>query len=409
MSLPSRYAPDSCPGALRIHAAADGGLARVRLPGGRLAAPGCAVLADAAADLGDGHLELTSRGNVQLRGLAPGAEGELGRRLRAAGLLPSDTHELARNITASVLTGRAGDGVLDVRPLVAGLDRGLCADPELAGLPGRFLFTIDDGRGDVVALRGDVGLYALDAASLAVTLGGADTGLRVAPEAAVPAVLAVARAFMRARTTEWRLTEWDDPGERLAPWLPGLGVGPRVEQSAARRALPGTPAKPPVGAVAQRDGRWALSALVPLGRLTPAQLSRLRGAEEIIITPWRSVVVPDLTDMPDSYGLVTRPGSGWEGLSSCAGRPGCARSLTDVRADCARTLDGAAEPARPELPVHWSGCERRCGSPPGRHVAVVATQDGYEVRLEERVRDRSRSLPATAAAIARTREEQVNE
>src|SRR5919206_2815685 len=95
-----RSAPDACPGALQTHAAADGGLARVRIPGGTLSAGQLGVLAAAARELGDGALELTSRGNVQLRGLRPRAEAELGARLAAAGLLPSETHERVRNVLA---------------------------------------------------------------------------------------------------------------------------------------------------------------------------------------------------------------------------------------------------------------------------------------------------------------------
>src|SRR5215210_9026650 len=174
-----RERPDACPGALQTHPAADGALARVRVPGGALGAAQLRVLAAAARDLGDGALELTSRGNLQLRGLAPGAEAELGARLAAAGLLPSATHERVRNILASVLTGRSG-GVLDVRPWVAAFDAGLCAEPALAGLPGRFLATLDDGRGDVAGLGGDVGLLALDEGTVALLLGGTDTGFRTA-------------------------------------------------------------------------------------------------------------------------------------------------------------------------------------------------------------------------------------
>jgi len=153
----ARVRADACPGALQTHAAADGALARVRVPGGLLTGDQLRTLAAAARDLGDGALELTSRGNVQLRGLAPGAEAGLGDRLAAAGLLPSPTHERVRNVLASALTGRAG-GHVDVRPWVRTLDAALCADPALAALPGRYLATLDDGRGDVAGLGGDVGL-----------------------------------------------------------------------------------------------------------------------------------------------------------------------------------------------------------------------------------------------------------
>ena len=72
--------------------------------------------------------------------------------------------------------------------------------PALADLPGRFLATLDDGRGDVAGLGGDVGLLALDAGTVALLLGGTDSGLRAPPEDAVALALAAARAFLdRAR------------------------------------------------------------------------------------------------------------------------------------------------------------------------------------------------------------------
>jgi len=82
----ARTRADACPGALQTHAAADGALARVRVPGGLLTAEQLRVLAAAARELGDDGLELTSRGNVQLRGLDEEDVPGLGERLAAAGI-----------------------------------------------------------------------------------------------------------------------------------------------------------------------------------------------------------------------------------------------------------------------------------------------------------------------------------
>src|SRR5688500_741317 len=180
-AVPSRDRVDACPGALQTHAAADGALARVRVPGGALTAAQLLDLSAAARALGDGALELTSRGNVQLRGLRAGSEAELGERLAAIGLLPSATHETARNVLASVLSGRAG-GLLDVRSWVPAFDAALCADPRLSGLAGRYLAAFDDGRGDVAGLGADVGLLALDDSAVALLLAGVDSGLRTGPD-----------------------------------------------------------------------------------------------------------------------------------------------------------------------------------------------------------------------------------
>src|SRR4051795_3699400 len=220
----ARTRADACPGALQTHAAADGALARVRVPGGLLGAGQLRALAAAARELGDGGLELTSRGNVQLRGLDQDDVPALGERLAAAGLLPSATHERVRNVLASTLSGRAG-GLVDVRPWVAAFDSGLQADPALADLPGRFLATFDDGRGDVCGLGGDVGLLALEGGTVALLLAGADSGLRAASGDAVALALAATRAFLLERAaqggTAWRLAELKDGPARVAAHLSG--------------------------------------------------------------------------------------------------------------------------------------------------------------------------------------------
>ncbi|MCZ2860491.1 precorrin-3B synthase [Blastococcus sp. VKM Ac-2987] len=380
VQAPARDRADSCPGALQTHPAADGALARVRVPGGALTIAQLRVLAAAARELGDGALELTSRGNVQLRGLAPGAETALGDRLAVAGLLPSATHETARNVLASVLSGRAG-GLLDVRPWPPGFDAALCADPALAELPGRFLAAFDDGRGDVAGQAPDVGLLALDPGTVALLLAGADSGLRSTPADAVPLALAATRAFVAERRAQggsaWRVSELDEGPARIAA---AIG-GPR----SAPVAVPAAPPHGPAGALRQDDGRTALAAVVPLGRLTADQADLLASvaADGVQLTPWRSVVVPDLPDAASARalaaaGLVLDPGSAWLRVTACAGRPGCAKSLADVRSDATRAVADGALPASGAR-QHWAGCGRRCGRPSGEVVDVVATGSGYRI------------------------------
>jgi precorrin-3B synthase len=363
--IPTRSGPDACPGAIQVHQALDGGLARVRVPGGVLTGAQWRGITEASADLGAGGLELTSRGNLQVRGLAAGAEVPFAERLSVAGLLPSLTHDRVRNIVASPLSGRDGRGVVDVRPLVAALDAALCADPALADLPGRFLFALDDGRGDVAGLGADVGLRGRT-----VLLAGRDSGLRVAPDEAVPALLAAAHAFLAERDGHWRLSEVDDGVHRVAA---RLGVTP-PELPATRPVSWG-----PIGAVPQVDGRIAVAAAVPLGRLSAAQARVLCDAPAVVVTPWRGVVVPDLPD--ESFlgrlaeaGLATDPDSPWVGVTACVGSPGCARAHADVRADA---LDHHGGHPSHGLPVHWVGCERACGSPAGEHLRMEATAGGY--------------------------------
>jgi len=147
---------DACPGVLTLHPARDGLVARIRLPGGYASAARWRALAGLSRDFGDGCVDVTARGNVQLRGLrAPDAEA-LAARAAAAGLMPSAQHDRARNITASPLAGLGGRPPL--RALVDALDAALLAGPEFAALPGRFLFALDDGTGGASLASCDIGL-----------------------------------------------------------------------------------------------------------------------------------------------------------------------------------------------------------------------------------------------------------
>ncbi|MFF7775805.1 cobalamin biosynthesis protein CobG [Streptomyces tanashiensis] len=379
---------DACPGALRLHPADDGRLARLRLPAGRLTAHQAEVLARAAETLGDGRISITSRGNAELRGLAEDCGAELASLLAGAGLLPSPTHERVRNIVASPCAGLDGLGYADVQLWARALDTALCAEPRAASLSGRFLFVLDDGRGDVAGLGGDVSLIAGKDGSALLRLGSRH--FRLAAADAVRAALTAALAFLDAAEAAgngaWRPHEL--PEAHTPDWAGALA---RAGITAEPVTAPPLPVSPPPAPGPLGDG--ALHVLAPLGRLTAGGLRALaEGADELRLTPWRGAVVvtgPGRLPALESHGLITRPDAPGAGVTACTGRPGCAKSLADVRADA------LAAPAGP-LPVHFSGCARRCGHPYGAWIGVLATGD--DSYLVEGVATPRTSLTAAVAA-----------
>lgn len=372
---------DACPGALQVHQAADGPLARIRLAGGMIDAAQLTSLAHAAAQFGSPTMELTSRGNIQVRGIRDVAG--LADAVTEAGLLPSITHERVRNIVASPLSGRSG-GSGDVRAAVRDLDTHLQNRPELAELPGRFWFGIDDGRGDVSGLRPDVSTHLVSADTAAVLVAGRDTGVRIAASDTVEALLGLAGVFVRVRENRWRTRELDSYDVLLA----GAGL---AATEAAGASWPPTET-PPVGWITQGDGRITLGAALPLGALTARTAEFVAAVTApVVITPWRSLLICDLDEgVADTalrvlapLGLVFDEHSPWLSISACTGSPGCAKSLADVRSDAsAAALDAAqaaAEGFAPSEHRHFVGCERACGSPATGQV-LVATSSGYELR-----------------------------
>lgn len=408
--LVERAVCDRCPGVLTLHRAEDGWLARIRLPGGRISPSQLEAVA-AAAEIGSGLVELTARANLQVRGLPTGADAELASLLGAAGLLPSPAHDRARNVLASPFAGRHPRSLAATDEVVLELDRGLCGDPALAALSGRFLFAVDDGSGLALGNGADVALVATPSgqrasSTFALRVAGTPTTARVAPGEAASLALRAARAFLEVRTEHgedaWRVREIPDGAERVA-----RRIGARTQAEAAvPRAEAGDRDYPLPGPRVQNDGLAAVAALAPLGRLDRESVSALAAlvrtyGGDVRLSPWRALTVVDvasgraggLARALEGLGLIVSAPSGWTGLSTCAGFGFCGNARVDVRAAAERRAAARVEGAPRE---HWSACERRCGETPGVSIAVSADSLGLAVRAA----DGERKVSTAAEALA---------
>ena len=380
---------DRCPGVLRLHPAADGHLTRIRLPGGRLDVTGLRAVAKLAAR-GNGIVELTSRASLQVRGLRDQDARWAADQLWGAGLLPSPRHDRVRNILASPFGGRHPAAVLLADEIVTPLDRALCEETELALLPGRFLFVVEDGSRTVGRQRADVMLVASEGGErLRLELAGRRTTLDAAPGDAPKLALDAAHAFRALSRADdaggWRIDDLPDGAGRVARALGGSVLG----ETAGVATRPVAP-----GALEQSDGRFAVTALAPLGRLEHATLTALgalleTGVTSLRLSPARTLTlvdvpagrVGDLVSDLEAMGLVATPDSGWEGISACAGLGACASARMDVRAAATRRASARQERVDPAPAEHWTACERGCGRPVSAPVTVTATSSDVLVEL----------------------------
>ncbi len=372
-----------CPGVIDLHPAEDGWLARVRLPGGRATSGQLEAIAHVASR-GNGLVDITRRANVQIRGLAEGSGAEAASTLATAGLVPSTTHERVRNIAAGPLGGRHPAALEDTDAVVEELDRALCADDRMAGLPDRFLFGIDDGSNVLHDLALDVALVAEQRDAFRLWIAGSPTSALPSRDQAPAVLLNAASAFLDvrvgARDSAWHVRELRDGAASVAARCDATLVEPHGH----RPTLTISP-----GICRQRDGRAAVTALVPLGRLdetTLTAVSRLTAEldRDVRFSPWRTVSIVDIPagEAEDvalalaRVGLVTEPGSGWEFITACVGVGGCTKARIDVRTAVAQRAAVRGNAAPPE---HWSACERRCGEPRAVAISVAAHDGGLTV------------------------------
>jgi precorrin-3B synthase len=433
---------DACPGVLTLHPARDGLVARIRLPGGYASAARWRALAGLSRDFGDGCVDVTARGNVQLRGLRAADAEALATRTAAAGLMPSAQHDRARNITASPLSGLGGRPPL--RALVDALDAALLAGPEFTALPGRFLFALDDGTGGASLAASDVGLSYVaggpssgglasggpasgdpasgDPASgrFGLIVAGRHVGVRVRQADAVPTVLTVVREALARGVGETvtRIAALPDGGGAVAAAAGGTLAAPaapdvRLPLGVASPAFEASGTSPrshtaptsnagaegagdfhdrdrlyPVFApktVAIMDNGAGGQVVVVvvgarLGRLTGEQIEVMAG----LVAPGEVVRVGVAGRLV--IPIAVSPGEAAEELAAGGLIVAADDPMGDVTAcsgaACHRSLAdvrAAAGPVSNYHKTHWAGCSRLCGCPPDAEPVVALDATRYRM------------------------------
>ena len=191
-----------CPGALRPMLSGDGLIVRIRPFCGAFSLDQARGLADLARRLGNGHIDLTRRANLQLRGLSDEHMPELHAELGRLGLIDPDAEtEATRNLMVAPLAGLDPAEALDVRPIARASPTVLPLTRVCSALPAKFGLLVDGGGAvSIAAERADVALLAVGAEiALGIDTPSGTQWLGVtSPDAAAAAALLAVRAFLEA-------------------------------------------------------------------------------------------------------------------------------------------------------------------------------------------------------------------
>ena len=338
-----------CPGALRPMMSGDGLVVRIRAPMGRLSPEQARGVAELSRRHGNGLLDLSARANLQMRGIKGDSHTALLSGLRDLGLLDTDeAAEARRNVMLTPFWTEGDDNAVIARNLAATLT----AATDLS-LPGKFGFAVDCGTAPVLQDSAADIRIERDASGLILRPDGAELGLSVTRETAVPEALNLAR---------WFLDTGGAPDGRgrmrlhLAKGTPlpsGYSLVANVASSAAR---PG------------QTGAGQLVAL-EFGQMLADTLTSLADHGALRLTPWRMLLIEGASNIAPLPGLILDAADPRLRVSACTGGPGCLQALSATR-DLARDL----APHVPEdAHLHVSGCAKGCAHPGTAPLTLTAT------------------------------------
>lgn len=355
-----------CPGILRPMRSGDGLLVRIRPHGGRLDAAQAGGVAELAGRYGNGLIDLTSRANLQVRGVGEDGHRPLVEALARLGLADPDPATEARRNNMVTPFWRADD---DTPKLAAELEQAL-AESSL-DLPAKFGFAVDGGPERALAGDGaDIRIERGAAGGLILRANGAPAGRFVTRQEAVPAALALAAWFIESGGMR------GGRGRMAAHLRAGASLPDRLRGEAMPAPMVAAP----------RPGLRPEGAMVGIafGQLTHASLGLLAArARGLRLTPWRMILAEGLSDMPEAAGLVIRPDDPLLHIAVCPGAPACREAHAETRPLAAALAPHLAAGAR----LHVSGCAKGCAQAGAASIALVATGEGFDVIREGTVRD----------------------
>ena len=381
-----------CPGALRPMQSGDGLILRVRPRVGTLHVSDLQTIAKVAAKFGSGEIDLTNRGNLQLRGLDATSHVQALTVLGESGLIDADEGaEAIRNIMVDPLSGI--DPVrADIRSLAQKLEAALLADRAFWQLPAKFGWSFSGTAAPRVGDRAtDIMVASITPETCAVSLDGAsEVSARLPSSRVVEAVTRLAAVFLEIRISDPSIGRMKDAVARSGSATIYTAAGLEPEMLAAVRS--DAAAVPPVGSHDHRGQVFAAGVGLPFGRIDADQLEALHaaassaGLDAVRMSPQRVLVFPvnrdaqrdQILNEAERQGLITAPDDPRLFFDVCPGSRGCANATTDTRRDARRIADLVRGHAF--LPsIHVSGCEKGCARRGAAALTLVARDGRYDV------------------------------
>lgn len=382
----------ACPSLPAPMLTGDGLLARLALAA-PLTPDQAIGLAGLAGELGNGLVEVTARGKLQLRGLEAEGAVRLPARVAALGIAVAD----GLAIETSPLAARDPTAALDPRPIAAALAAAVATRGLEARLAPKVSLGVEGGGRLSLAGR-DLDLRLVPVAGVwRIEAAGVVLGLSADP---VPAVVSLMerlaalgpRARMRdllARDGAASLSAGlESPGTGAA--LPSeaaepLGRHPLAEGLALGLGLP----------FGQSEAS-ALAALADAARQAGASFLEPAGARALLIGPLTPEAADGLAQGAAALGFLTRADDPLRRVSACAGAPACGSARMETRA-LARQL----APLSGGRSLHVSGCVKGCAHPSVADLTLVGLDEGAGIVIEGTPRDTpARILPHDGLAAA---------
>jgi precorrin-3B synthase len=386
----------TCPGLSQPMATGDGLLVRLTPTGTTMSCEAFVALCTAARNCGNGVIEITSRGSIQIRGLTEDSVKRFAAAVAAIGVAFGE----GPPVLSDPLAGLDPQEAIDVGAVAADLRRAIAAAPFAADIGPKVSIAIDGGGVlHLDAVAADVRMQAqAGAASLHLAVGGdVETATPIGAVAAEHAVEAAMRML--------RVIAAGGPAARARDIVATNGAAAFCRVIADVLVdLPPPPrraAADPLGRHALRDGRLAIGLGLAFGHAHATALEELThsaadlGATGLRTTPGRALLVVGVTadraerlaDIAQRLGFIVRADDPRRQIVACAGAPICAAAEISTRA-LAPSLAANLMIAGADVPmVHLSGCAKGCACPRSTPLTVVGIEGRCGVVVNGSARD----------------------
>jgi precorrin-3B synthase len=434
MTAPAAAIPERrgvCPGISRPLPTGDGLLVRL-IPAGTISLDAFAALCGAARRHGNGIIEITARGSVQVRGLTAASVPAFAADIAELAIATDD----GVPVLCNALAGLGEDETFDASALAGALRLALAQQAIAARLDQKVSVIIDDGGPlNVARIPADIRLGAHGKAARCVAVGGdaanaVELGL-IAPEQAVEAVLRLLTVLAQRGGRARDIVAAEGAAAfraALRPLCLGRAVEPDHDPANDLHPASVRRSKEVIGSHRLRDGWLACGIGLAFGHAEASALEKLvasaasGGARGLRTAPDRALLAIGLSEQSAGtfiqaaaqLGFVTDAGDPRRRVIACAGAPLCASAHLTSRALAPQIADSAVPYLRDQTIIHVSGCAKGCAHAAPAPLTIAGVGEGCALIANGSARDTpfaivaANDLPAAVASHFRARREALD-